>query len=115
MNKNKGQQGERIACDFLLKQGYRILDKNFRIKEGEIDIICSLDKEIIFVEVKTRFSTKYGFAEEAVTPRKIKTIRKVANRYLQTTNSFYSSIRFDVIAIQVIDGIAEINHLKSAY
>lgn len=101
MNKRKiGQEKEAYAADFLKKQGYQILETNYRCRFGEVDIIASDGTYVVFVEVKYRSQIKNGFPEEAVTGKKQKIISKVAVWYL--TNKGWSTnmpCRFDVIAI----------------
>lgn len=107
-----GTKGEILAEKFLKKQGYKILKKNYTNFIGEIDIIC-FDKqsgERVFVEVKTRASTLFGYPCEAVTPFKQKKIRDCATIYLKFHNLLESKFRFDVI--EVLGD--EINHIKYA-
>lgn len=78
-----GSSGEKIAVDFLLKKGYRILETNFRTRFGEIDVIA-LDKDlVVYVEVKTRSSRQFGLPEEAVGHRKLQHLLKAAAYFLQ--------------------------------
>lgn len=103
MENNKRKTGsiyERRAVEFLITQGITILDLNFSLREGEIDIIC-LDKDTyVFVEVKYRKNISYGFPNEAVTPAKQKKICKVAARYIEIKKlPIDGSFRFDVISI----------------
>ena len=94
-----GRKGEEIAEKFLQDRGFRILEKNFRSRLGEIDLI-GIDKEtLVFIEVKTRFSEEFGPPEEAVTPRKIKTIAKVGQYYALLHPESPESERIDVVAI----------------
>ena len=69
-NKNIGELGENVACEFLIKNGYKIICRNYRNKYGEIDIIASFKNEVVFIEVKTRKSLRYGFPAEAVNAQK---------------------------------------------
>ena len=101
MNKKTiGSLGEKIAAQYLLKSGYKILEKNFKCKIGEIDIIALFKKEIVFVEVKTRTSTFFGTGSEAVNFHKQQRILKIAQLYLASTEKFRNfQPRFDVIEI----------------
>jgi putative endonuclease len=112
-----GQKGEELAADYLDSNGYSILKRNFRTKIGEIDIIATKNKTLIFCEVKTRQGNKYGFPVEAVTPRKQATIRRVAELYLSSLKAYteYNEVRFDVVAIMVVNCKFTINHLKNAF
>ena len=81
-----GKEGEYIATEFLKNNGYKILDRNFACKRGEIDIVAFKDEQIIFVEIKSRTSTKYGLPSEAVTKEKIKHLLRTAETYLIIKN-----------------------------
>ena len=94
-----GRKGEAIATNFLKKLKYKIIEINYVNKIGEIDIICKDKKEIVFVEVKTRTSEKFGLPREAVTDYKQNKIRLAATLYLQRTNQYDEKVRFDVIEI----------------
>ncbi len=115
MRKELGTKGENIAARYLEEQGYKILTRNFRSRYGEIDIICSLDHSIIFVEVKTRSNTSFGYPEEAITKTKQQHIRKVALEYLTSCSLPFREIRFDVIGILIKEGKPQINHLVAAF
>lgn len=94
-----GEKGEKEACRWLKKQGYRILERNYRCKVGEIDIIARDEDILSFVEVKTRSSTQFGSPFEAVDLRKQKQISRVALDYLASHRVDAVAIRFDVIAV----------------
>ena len=98
-----GRKGEEIAEKFLQDRGFRILEKNFRSRLGEIDLI-GIDKEtLVFIEVKTRFSDEFGPPEEAVTTRKIKTIARVGDYYRLLNDNLPELSRIDVVAIDFND------------
>lgn len=101
MNKRQiGSYYENLAASFLENQGLRIIEKNFRCRFGEIDLIAKDKNYLVFAEVKWRNSGFSGTAKEAVTYEKQRTISKVAKYYLfQKKISFDSFLRFDVIAI----------------
>ncbi len=99
-----GEAGEDYASLLLRKKGYIILQKNFRSKLGEIDIIAKEADTLVFVEVKTRWSRKYGFPEEAVNAYKLQKIKRVAEFYLLTHPTAPRKIRIDVVAIEVREG-----------
>ena len=111
LNKVVGDKGEILAQNYLKKQKYKILDKNYRNKLGEIDIIVTKDNVVTFVEVKTRADVSFGRPCEAVTPYKQNKIRAVASYYLMMKEWSEKDVSFDVI--EVIDG--EINHIKNAF
>ena len=115
MRRELGQQGEEIAVHYLQKEGYRILTRNFRTRDGELDIICRKDDVLIFVEVKTRRSELFGSAEEAITPKKIEHIRRVALHYLTNHQTQHKEIRFDVITILMVNHEPRLNHIQAAF
>ncbi len=101
--KRLGGWGETIAAEYLAGNGYVILERNFRTQYGEIDLIA-LDKEIlVFVEVKTRTSRKFGYPEEAISPKKKEHLLASAQSYLQTHQEMERDWRIDVLAIERID------------
>ena len=93
--------GESLAVAHLKGRGYNILERNYRAVRGEIDLIAQDSDFIVFVEVKTRRSLKFGLPQTAVTTQKQRQISKVALAYLQTKNLFDTPCRFDVIAIHL--------------
>lgn len=115
MRKELGNKGEDWASRYLEENGYMILERNYRSRSGEIDIICSQGGSIIFVEVKTRRNISFGYPEEAITKTKQQHIRKAALAYMNACNRPYNEIRFDVIGILLKDGKPQINHLPAAF
>ncbi len=101
MNKRKvGAEYEELTADFLIKKGIKILERNFRCRGGEIDIIGRDDKTVVFFEVKYRKNKDTGYPIEAVDRRKQATISRVADYYRLTHGlSESASFRFDVIGI----------------
>ena len=93
--------GESLAVKHLKARGYRILAQNYRARRGEIDLIARDGEFIVFVEVKTRRSLKFGLPQAAVTLQKQRQISKVALAYLQSRNLLDAPCRFDVIAIHL--------------
>ena len=94
-----GTRGERLAVKFLKKNGYKILQRNYRCKLGEIDIVCYDHGAIVFVEVKTRYSDSYGPPELSVTEAKKRQIVKVALYYVAEKKIEGIDFRFDVVSI----------------
>jgi putative endonuclease len=116
-NQSLGTYGEFLAQQYLESQGYRILEKNFRNKLGEIDLIAQDGKTICFIEVKTRQSLDQGQPYEAVNPWKIRKLSQMALFYLKYKyHSLEVFSRFDVISI-VQDKISppSIKHIKNAF
>jgi putative endonuclease len=95
-----GSRGEELAAAFLERQGYRIVERNYRKRYGEIDIIAEDGGEIVFVEVKTRKSDRFGSPFEAVDARKQRKISRVATAYLENRNIRNRAARFDVVAVR---------------
>lgn len=109
----KGELGEKIALDFLRRQGYQILETNYRYKRSEIDIIAMHQAVLVFIEVKARSNIQFGYPESAVDHHKMEMILKVADHYIERM-AWNNEIRFDIIAI-VLDQPPEIEHLKDAF
>jgi putative endonuclease len=117
-NKATGVLGEEIAVGFLTVRGYRILERNFRCKGGEVDIIARdpADKSLVFIEVKARRGLAYGVPQLAVTPFKQRQISKAALTWLSKNRLHDTNARFDVIAILLhTDAAHGIEHIKNAF
>ena len=98
---NIAKIGESFAAEHLKARGYQILAQNYRAIRGEIDLVAQDGKRIVFVEVKTRRSLKFGLPQAAVTKQKQRQISKLALAYLQAQNLLDAPCRFDVIAIHL--------------
>lgn len=107
-----GKFGENNAVEYLRKKGYKILDRNFSCRRGEIDIIALDKNEIVFIEIKARVNTKYGLPSEAVTKKKLEHIYKTAEYYLHIRNLENENTRIDVIEVYIQNNKVLINHLK---
>jgi putative endonuclease len=92
--------GENVAWQELERQGYRLLVRNWRSPEGELDLVTQLGETIVFVEVKTRQSKRFGAPEDAVTPVKLRRLRTVAEAFLQAEGLQDSDWRVDVVAVE---------------
>lgn len=116
-NQAVGNLGEQTAADYLVKQGCRILERNFRSRGGEVDIVAKdRDGCIAFVEVKTRRSLAYGLPQLAVTQRKQHQISKGALAWLSKNRLHECTARFDVIAVLLQDGSEPtIEHIPNAF
>ena len=113
-----GDHGERIAAAYLTDAGLRVLDRNWRCREGELDIVArDADGTVVFCEVKTRSSTVFGVPAEAVGSVKARRIRGLALRWLeQHPDARAAQIRFDVISVVRRRGFApELQHLRAAF
>ncbi|MHB8512998.1 MAG: YraN family protein [Actinomycetota bacterium] len=111
-----GEAGEQAAASYLTARGWRVVARNVRLREGEIDIVARRGDTLAFVEVKTRRSNKFGTPAEAVTHRKACRIRQLANAMLANGLGHAPQIRFDVIeARPVQDGSFSIAHIEAAF
>lgn len=99
--KELGALGEKIAAEHLTGLGYVIRERNFRSREGEIDIIAEKDDFLVFVEVRTRRSHSFGTPEESVNARKKERLITVAQAYMQSRDDLPPSWRIDVVAIEL--------------
>lgn len=109
-----GKKGEQLAVDFLLKNGYTILDRNFRFDKAEVDIIAQQNDILAVVEVKTRSGIDFGNPEDFVKPKKIKHLVKAVDAYI-TENNLEMEVRFDIIAIVKTANHFKIEHLENAF
>ncbi|MER7280913.1 YraN family protein [Dactylosporangium sp. NPDC000244] len=116
MNHNQlvGGFGERVACRYLVSQGLVLLDRNWRSSAGELDVVARDGADVVFVEVKTRSSTRYGHPAEALVPAKVRRLRTLAQMWLATNDVRWERVRFDVIGVLVGRGVA-IQHLRGAF
>lgn len=107
-----GREGENVAVEYLRKEGYKILERNFSCRQGEIDAIVLDEQYIVFIEIKSRTSIEYGLPSEAVTKRKLEHMIKTIKYYLHIRNLENENIRIDVIEVYVKEGKYQINHIK---
>lgn len=112
-----GQFGEGVARRYLQEQGYEILDTNYRKRFGEVDIVARHERTIVFVEVKTRHSSRYGSPLEAVDGRKQRQLSRIAQDYLITRQLESVAARFDVIAVTLdhSNQPVTIDHIENAF
>ena len=108
-----GQRGEELAATFIEKMGYLVLAKNWRCERGELDLVAKDGVTLVFIEVKTRRSTRFGSPSEAVDVRKQEKLRLLARHYIYQTHTTSSVYRFDVISV---DGKTDVvTHIKDAF
>ena len=93
-----GAAGEARAAAWYEARGYRVLHRNWRCKEGELDLVVRRGRDLVFVEVKTRRTDRFGIPAEAITPAKQRRLRTLASRYLAATAE-RGALRFDVVSI----------------
>ncbi len=114
-----GDRGEELAASVLTDAGYRILERNYRFKRNEVDLVCldprSEEGEVVFVEVKTRTGTGFGPPEASVTTDKQRALVTVAQAYLYEQEWEGAPARFDVVAILFSDGESQVEHYKNAF
>jgi putative endonuclease len=112
--KKLGEMGEKIAAEFLKRQGYNILHQNYRCRFGEIDIVAKDNSSYVFIEVKTRRGLEYGRPIEAINKVKINRMLKTLQFYLKQYKIYNSNIRVDAMEIIVNNSKnIEINHIKN--
>jgi putative endonuclease len=115
-NQNVGARGEALAEAYLRGQGFTVLEKNYRARTGEIDIVAREGDSIVFVEVKTRRNLAYGPPQLAVTPFKQRQISRTALTWLAHRKKLDTIARFDVIAILLPDhDVPRIEHIRNAF
>src|SRR5690554_2170499 len=115
MNKKEfGRWGEERAAEYLKNRGYRIVERNYRVSRGEIDLIVEKGDYLVFVEVKTRKSFFHGLPQEAVDFRKQNKLRQIANYYL-LQNKTMKKMRFDVLCINIKNNKGKIKHYIDAF
>ncbi len=116
-----GEQGEEIALRYLGRRGFELIERNYRTRQGELDLIVRRNGTLVFVEVKLRRGTGFGDPLEAVTPRKQARIRRTAERYLAEKGASFADgfeeVRFDVVGILLLGAgkKPEIRHVEDAF
>lgn len=111
----KGRRAEELAAEFLKSQGLTILVQNFRCLLGEIDLVARQGKTVVFVEVKSRFSKRYGLPQDMVSITKQKRLTRLAQWYLKKHSLTTQSARFDVVAIQWLEGQPAVTWIANAF
>jgi putative endonuclease len=104
---------------YLTRKGYALVERNYRTRHGEIDLVMRYERTLIFVEVKLRRGTEFGDPLEAVTPRKQARIRHIAEQYLAEKGedfvADFDEVRFDVVGILLGAGKPKVRHVKDAF
>ncbi|MFD4420270.1 YraN family protein [Agromyces sp. NPDC058484] len=112
-NAELGRHGEQLAVDHLVGRGMTVLDRNWRCRLGEIDIVATDGRDTVFVEVKTRTSHDFGHPFEAITPVKLARLRRLAVAWCAATDAPVSRIRIDAVAVLApAEAPALIEHLE---
>jgi len=109
-----GILGENIAADYLQKKGFQIIERNFRCRLGELDIIARQGGYLVFVEVRARSSALCGLPQESITANKIKKLRRLAQVYMVQRALYNVDVRFDVVAVYCA-GETIITHIENAF
>lgn len=109
-----GAAGEEMAADYLSKNGYSILDRNWRFGKEEIDIIAQKDDVLVIAEVKTRSSNFFGEPEEFVTRQKQRLLIKAANAYVERKN-LDVEVRFDILSVILSSREKKVYHIEDAF
>ncbi|MGD9620531.1 MAG: YraN family protein [Mycolicibacterium sp.] len=109
-----GARGEQIAVDYLSLRGLRVLARNWRCRYGELDLIAAEDdsRTVVFVEVKTRTGEHFGGVEQAVTPAKVRRLRRLVGLWLAQQNGQWASVRIDVVTVRIGPRRPEITHIR---
>lgn len=113
-NQTKGKEGEEIAVQFLAEKGFTILHQNYKHGRNEVDIIAESDKFLVFVEVKFRTGTFFGYPENAISNQQKKNIVKVATYYLDKAPT-KKLVRFDIISITNNQRHIEVSHFEDSF
>jgi putative endonuclease len=109
-----GKKGEQLAVDFLLKNNYEIIERNYRFDKAEVDIIAQKESILAIVEVKTRSTVDFGDPQDFVKPKQIQRLVKAVDEYV-TVNDLDVEVRFDIIAIVKEGKGYTIEHLENAF
>lgn len=111
-----GARGEDVAVEFLIDAGLEIVERNWRCRYGELDVVATSGDRIVFVEVKTRSGVGYGSPAESVTFAKQRRIRVLAMQWLADSGRSWSRVRFDVVAVLIgRDGEPSVEHFVDAF
>ncbi|OIQ29920.1 MAG: hypothetical protein BM564_03875 [Bacteroidetes bacterium MedPE-SWsnd-G2] len=109
-----GKKGEDLAVEFMINEGYQILDRNYRFDRAEVDILCLKEGVLVALEVKTRASSHFGDPQDFVTSKQIKQLVKVVDHYV-VDHDMDVEVRFDIIAILKQKENYKIKHFKDAF
>ncbi|MFI7134194.1 YraN family protein [Nonomuraea sp. NPDC050153] len=109
-----GKQGEQVAVTYLEAKGMKIIDRNWRCRHGEIDIIAEDGPTLVVIEVKTRSGRSHGTALESVSSVKLARLRMLAAKWLAAQPRTFGAVRVDVIALERFAGDFALNHVRGA-
>jgi putative endonuclease len=111
----RGAAGEELACRYLRSRGFTIVERNFRCRSGEVDIVAREGETTVFVEVKDRAGTSHGQGYDAVTFGKRRRLIRAARLFAASRGLSDGRLRFDVVSIDRSDGTARIRHDRDAF
>lgn len=114
-NINVGKYGEDRASEFLERQGYQVIDRNWRCNLGEIDIVARDQDCLVFAEVKTRSRTGFGHPFEVITEAKMQTMRRLVGEWCRANHVSSVQVRLDAISVLLTGGKVHIEHLKQVF
>ncbi|MEP6513370.1 MAG: YraN family protein [Parafilimonas sp.] len=103
-NQTTGNKGEELAVSYLLKHGYAVVERNWRFRYAEVDIIAAKENRLHFFEIKTRTSDKYGKPEESMSHKKMNMLKTAAEEY-QYKHPEWKYVQFDVLSITIVNGV----------
>ena len=109
-----GIRGEKIATTYLQKKGFTIRARNYRFKKAEVDIIAQIGNLLVFVEVKTRATNKYGYPEEFVSQKKAELFLLAAEEYIYQ-HGWQHDIRFDILSVTTSGQAVQVHHIEDAF
>jgi putative endonuclease len=116
-NQKVGDFGEKLAEQYLLTKGYKILARKLKISYQEIDLIAKKQEQLVFVEVKTRTNENFGLVEDAFSQQKTSNLKLAINNYLENNNIYDENFRLDLIIIKIDkkNKVAKIKHFKNIF
>jgi putative endonuclease len=111
-----GRRGEDLAVQYLEQRGLIVLSRNWRCREGEVDVVATDRQRLVVCEVKTRSGERFGRPAEAVDARKAARIRRITQAWLAAHRVRWCEVRFDVVAVDARpDGPVAVQHIKAAF
>lgn len=115
-NRNTGRLGEKLASEYLARKGYRIKERNFSTRKGEIDLVCYKGKTLVFVEVKAKIGHEFGEPEDMVDSKKLSRVRRMGEVYL-LEHDLNVPCRIDVVAVVLTEdkSVERIDHYEAVY
>lgn len=112
-NKITGKRGEKLALKYLEEKGYKILERNFRVRGGEADLVAKRGESIVAVEVKTRTTEKFGFPQSAVNKKKFHRLLLAGTIFCRKNSYSVKALQIDVVSIQFKNGEPIIRHFEN--